>query len=84
MGPREERFRFLITGAVVGLVMAAFLYQLVFIQITQGEAYKRKVTQGYTRTQTVDAARGEIVDRYGRPFASNRVSLDIVLDQAYL
>ena len=44
MGPREERFRFLITGAVVGLVMAAFLYQLVFIQITQGEAYKRKVT----------------------------------------
>ena len=64
MGPREERFRFLITGAVVGLVMAAFLYQLVFIQITQGEAYKRKVTQGYTRTQAAEAMQ-EYLKRLG-------------------
>lgn len=84
MGPREEKLRFAITGGVVLLIMIAFLYQLVFIQITQGEAYKRKMTQGYTRTQTVVAARGEIVDRYGRPFTTNRISLDIILDQAYL
>lgn len=84
MNPKEERFRFFLTGAVVALILFAFVYQLVFIQITQGEAYKRKVTQGYTRTQTVTAARGEIVDRYGRPFATNRISLDIILDQAYL
>ena len=84
MSPKEERTRFLIVGAVVAAIVLAFLYQLVFIQITQGEAYKRKVTQGYTRTQTVVAARGEIVDRYGRPFTINRVSLDIILDQAYL
>ena len=84
MSNRNERFRFLIVGGLVVLVLLAFVYQLVFIQITQGEAYKRKVTQGYTRTQTVVAARGEIVDRYGRPFATNRISLDIILDQAYL
>lgn len=84
MSNRNERFRFLIVGGLVALVLLAFVYQLVFIQITQGEAYKRKVTQGYTRTQTVVAARGEIVDRYGRPFATNRISLDIILDQAYL
>ena len=84
MNPKEERFRFFLTGAVVALILFAFVYQLVFIQITQGEAYKRKVTQGYTRTQTVTAARGEIVDRYRRPFATNRISLDIILDQAYL
>ena len=84
MSPKEEKTRFLIVGAVVGALILAFLYQLVFIQITQGEAYKRKVTQGYTRTQTVVAARGEIVDRYGRPFTINRISLDIILDQAYL
>lgn len=84
MSVKSERFRFVIVGLAVGLVLLAFVYQLVFIQITQGEAYKRKVTQGYTRTQTVVAARGEIVDRYGRPFATNRISLDIILDQAYL
>lgn len=84
MSVKSERLRFIIVGLAVGLVLLAFVYQLVFIQITQGEAYKRKVTQGYTRTQTVVAARGEIVDRYGRPFATNRISLDIILDQAYL
>ena len=84
MSPKEEKTRFLIVGTVIGAIILAFLYQLVFIQITQGEAYKRKVTQGYTRTQTVVAARGEIVDRYGRPFTINRISLDIILDQAYL
>ena len=84
MSNRDERVRFFMVGGLVGLVLLAFVYQLVFIQITQGEAYKRKVTQGYTRTQTVVAARGEIVDRYGRPFTTNRISLDIILDQAYL
>ena len=84
MSNRDERIRFFMVGGLVGLVLLAFVYQLVFIQITQGEAYKRKVTQGYTRTQTVVAARGEIVDRYGRPFTTNRISLDIILDQAYL
>ncbi len=84
MNQKNERIRFAILGGAVALVLLIFIYQLVFIQITQGEDYKRKVTQGYTRTQTVVAARGEIVDRYGRPFATNRVSLDIILDQAYL
>ena len=84
MDPREERVRLAILGGAVGLLLLAFVYQLVFIQITQGEAYKRKVTQGYTRTQTVVAARGQIVDRYGRPFTTNRISLDIILDRAYL
>ena len=84
MNPKNERIRFAIAGGLVALVLLVFVYQLVFIQITQGEDYKRKVTQGYTRTQTVVAARGEIVDRYGRPFATNRISMDIILDQAYL
>ena len=53
MDPREERVRLAILGGAVGLLLLAFVYQLVFIQITQGEDYKRKVTQGYTRTQTV-------------------------------
>lgn len=84
MTGRSDRIRFSILGGAVLLVLLAFVYQLVFIQITQGEAYKRKVTQGYTRTQTVVAARGEIVDRYGRPFATNRISRNIILDYAYL
>lgn len=84
MSSNSDRARFSILGGLVVMILLAFVYQLVFIQITQGEAYKRKVTQGYTRTQTVVGTRGEIVDRYGRPFATNRISMNIILDYAYL
>ena len=76
--------RFLILGGVILLFLAAFVYQLMLLQISQGEYYKTKATAGSVTTQTVAAARGEIVDRYGRPFTINRASYDIILDQTFL
>lgn len=38
----------------------------------------------YTSVQSIDAARGEILDRYGRPLAVNQVSYDIMINEAYL
>ena len=37
MNPKNERIRFAIAGGLVALVLLVFVYQLVFIQITQGE-----------------------------------------------
>ena len=36
------------------------------------------------RTLTIHAARGEIIDRYGRPLVINREGFNIVFDAAYL
>ncbi|MEA5010951.1 MAG: penicillin-binding transpeptidase domain-containing protein [Angelakisella sp.] len=81
---KKEFARLLVLGGVVGLALMLFIYQLMLLQISQGEYYKSKATAGSVTTQTVVAARGEIVDRYGRPFTVNRASYDIILDQTFL
>lgn len=81
---KDEKRRFWILGGVVALIFAAFIYRLMLLQIAQGEDYAAQATKGYTATQTIPAARGEIVDRYGRPFTTNRIGFDIILDRAFL
>ena len=81
---KKELQRYLMLGGLIFLVLAVFVYQLMLLQISQGEYYKSKATAGSVTTQTVAAARGEIVDRYGRPFTINRASYDIILDQTFL
>lgn len=75
----------LITLSVVFLaVLLLFSMRLMQMQVVEGKEYEAQIQKGAQKVQTVEAARGEIVDRYGRPFAVNRVSFDIVLDRAFL
>ncbi|MDD3192856.1 MAG: penicillin-binding transpeptidase domain-containing protein [Oscillospiraceae bacterium] len=67
----------LAVGLIFGLV-------LIEIQIVHGQAYSELATKGTTRSQTIQAARGEITDRYGRPLVQNEVGYNITLDKAYL
>lgn len=71
-------------GLVVLGVFAGYLYKLMTMQIVMGEEYNRKAAQGSIRTQIVKAARGEIVDRYGRPLAINRIGYDVELNRAFM
>jgi len=76
--------RLLALGAVVLVVFLGYLYRLMQMQIAQGAEYLAKAEAGTTRQQVVKAARGEIVDRYGRPMGINRSGYNVVLDGAYL
>lgn len=84
MTKRQENIRFAILGGIVALIFMLFSYRLTILQIAQGEMYKDKATAGTTTKQMVPAVRGEIVDRYGRPFTTNRVGYNIILDRTYL
>jgi len=76
--------RFLVLGIVVLIVFCGYLYRLMQMQIAQGAQYLQQAEAGTVRQQVVKAARGEIVDRYGRPLAINRSGYNIILDGAYL
>ncbi|MBR5558875.1 MAG: penicillin-binding protein [Oscillospiraceae bacterium] len=76
--------RLALLGTVVLVIFFGYLYRLMQMQIAQGAEYLAQAEAGTTRQQLVKAARGEIVDRYGRPFAVNRSGYNIVLDGAYL
>ncbi|MEG0541541.1 MAG: hypothetical protein RR528_04370, partial [Angelakisella sp.] len=73
LNKRQENIRFAILGGIVAVIFILFSYRMTILQIAQGEMYKNKATAGTTTKQMVPAVRGEIVDRYGRPFTTNRV-----------
>jgi penicillin-binding protein 2 len=63
------------------LVALIFFIRLMTMQIVEGESYRSYLTEGYSVTKTIEAARGDIVDRYGRSLAENRVRYDITFDK---
>ena len=71
--------------AVVVLLFAivlAFVYVLYDLQIAQGADFLARSTRKIPEVQTVSAARGAILDRYGRPLVSNRLSYNVTLNTA--
>ncbi len=53
--------------------------QLVNLQLVNGEDYVKRAASKLTTTSTVSAARGEILDRYGRPMVTNKTAFSLVL-----
>ncbi len=76
--------RLLALGGVVFVVFLCYLYLLLRVQIGQGAEYLAQAEAGTVREQVIKAARGEVVDRYGRPMGVNRSCYNVVLDGAYL
>ena len=64
----------------LGGISAAGLYSL---QIINGEQYRLQAERHLTSTNVVSAARGEIMDRYGRPLITNESVYSIRFDYAY-
>lgn len=76
------------TGALICSVLVVFVvYTLELMQMQVGEEgkrYKEMLDAGSTQEQIIEAARGEILDRYGNPLAINTTGYNVVLDRAYL
>lgn len=63
---------------------AVYVFRLGDLQILNYDIYNVKASASNSQKVTVKAARGEILDRYGRPIAINRDGYNIVLDKSYL
>lgn len=82
--PKTMLIRVLVLAGLVFLVLTLYLLRLMQIQVVEGESLAAKMEEGWSSTQVVKAARGEILDRNGRPLAVNTIGRDVVIDQAYL
>ncbi len=79
---KEYFRRFAILMSVVIVVMIAFEIILMRQQLVNGDQYKSQAIK-YTATSLgITAARGEIVDRYGRAIAQNRMGYSIMFNRA--
>ena len=84
MGKKINSNRVWILFGIIFAICLVFGLVLIEIQIVHGQSYSELATKGATRSQIIQAARGEIADRYGRPLVQNKVGYNITLDRAYL
>lgn len=76
------RLRF-VAGIMAGVLLLFFgvLYNL---QIVNVDDYRRQATARIANQETVEAARGEITDRYGRVLVTNKTIYEVTLDKSTL
>lgn len=83
MKSRHFSIRAFISILLVIAVIAGFGYSLYDIQIVNEEFYKAQNNAVKTYTVSLEAARGNIVDRNGNSLVTNRQGNSIILDAAY-
>ena len=66
--------------AAVAVCIVICIFRLFNLQIVNGESYLEKSERRLSRTYTVKAPRGEILDRYGRPLVTNRTSFTVKIE----
>ena len=67
-------------AVVFALLIAIYSVALYKLQIIEGAEYYERSQNSIVTKQVVTAARGNILDRYGRVLVSNRMCNNIVLD----
>ena len=81
---KKSIWRILVLILLVLFAFTVFSVKLISMQLIHGDSYLQQVNRTSNRTQVVEAARGEITDRYGRPFAVNRMTYSIVFDRTFM
>ena len=65
-------------------LLAVFFYVLYDLQVVHGADYLEQSQRKIPQTETVEAARGQLLDTLGRVLVSNRVSYQAALDLSLL
>lgn len=66
------------------VILFAFAWVLYDLQYVHGAEYLEQSQRRIARTETVEAARGEILDRYGRVLVTNQESYNVSLDTSFM
>ncbi len=82
----KKFFETLRLGAVFAVLILAMVFAgstLMKIQVVDGAKYLEMSKSSKTATQTISAARGQIVDSVRRPLVENRVSYNVVINRSF-
>lgn len=79
-----QNTRLYLLAALLVLALAAYLFVLYDVQIIHHEEYAAQAVRSIVRSEKVEASRGIITDRNGKPLVSNRSTYDLTFDAALL
>lgn len=72
--------RLVAMALILALLLTVYLVFLYQLQIIEGEEYYNRSNEISTTNRTVTAARGNILDRYGRVLVSNKECYNLQID----
>ncbi len=84
MEGKQFNIRTLIIASLLALLLVGFILVLYNLQIVKGDEYRAASTVKIANTVTLEAARGELLDRYGRSLVSNRATYEITLNSSLM
>ncbi len=83
MEKKNEYFRrYAVMMTLILVVVVFYEVTLLKTQLVNGEEYKSKAIQYTATSYSITAARGEIVDRYGRAIAKNRMGYNVIFNRS--
>lgn len=80
MNKESLQSRSIVLIVLLAVLMLVGIGRLYTLQVVHGEEYLRQSESKLTRSVTVDAPRGEILDRNGRTMVTNRTSFMVEFD----
>lgn len=80
----SSRARIIALAIVIMLLYAGASLRMMQFQIVQGENFLTQVKTKTTSAYDVQAARGDITDRYGRVLATTKAGYNVVLDWGFV
>ncbi len=81
---KRSVWRTLILIGLLVAILGVFSVRLMRLQIVNGADYLEQASNTITITGRITSSRGEMVDRYGRIIAGNRVGYTVSLNRLYL
>ena len=84
MEGKQFHTRVRLVAAVLAAMLLLFAGVLYHLQKVNGAYYLEQSTKKITNRETVEAARGELLDRYGRTLVSNRATYQVTLDTSLM
>ncbi len=79
-----KKDRLIVLAAVFAVLLAVYFIFLYKLQIIEGEKYYEESRNNVVTVSTVTAARGNILDRYGRVIVSNKSCYDLTINESEL
>lgn len=79
---QQLKSRFAVLGVIVLLVLGSLLVRLWSMQVLSGESYALQSENNRIREISLEAPRGRILDRKGKPLVTNRATLAVSVDPA--
>ena len=83
-GRYNPRVRIIALATAMALVFGLIAVRLVYFQIVRGADLLATARENTSTTITVQAARGDIVDRYGRKLATSVSAYNVVFNYGYI